>query len=341
MESRDTLPDIYPQKRSSEKNVSLLKQGKIVLCIIAAVVVCMGLISLFLFSSQEDGHYVISHSLSSGRYLAVVYIEGVIEEANTEYDQQWLLDTIETLMDDKKNVGLLLHINSPGGGVYQADEVYLALKEYAQTKHVWAYLGALAASGGYYIAAASDYIVANRNTLTGSIGVIAGQSLDLSSLMEKYGVKMTTVTAGRNKNMMNINEPFTDEQRAIMQSVADECYEQFVDIVSESRGLSVESVRELADGRIYTAKQALNNGLVDEILSFDDTVDSLLQLISDSDSVSVIDFSVQWKPSLYDYLKRITSSMQLAVTEQEGSFLIDRVKRSCNIPFPAYYWNGF
>ena len=178
MESRDTLPDIYPQKRSAEKNGSLLKQGKIVLCIIAAVVVCMGLISLFLFSSQEDGHYVISHSLSSGRYLAVVYIEGVIEEANTEYDQQWLLDTIETLMDDKKNVGLLLHINSPGGGVYQADEVYLALKEYAQTKHVWAYLGALAASGGYYIAAASDS--ASFSLTTSSIERQLSRSLSVS-----------------------------------------------------------------------------------------------------------------------------------------------------------------
>lgn len=332
------LPERVRQPDNNAESAARLKAGKIVFAVICAAVVLLAAGSALyaLFGARSYGSPpAAAPQLFRDRYIAVLYIEGVIENQNRSYDQQWLLHTIELLAADTKNAALLLYIDSPGGGVYQADEVYLALKTYAEKKHVWAYLGSVAASGGYYIAAACDYIVANRNTLTGSIGVIAGQALDLTELMDRCGIEMTTVTAGRNKNMMNINEPFTAEQREIMQSIADECYEQFVGIVAESRGMAAEDVRALADGRVYTARQALDNGLIDEIASFDETVDSLRELISGS--VSVEEFFVEWRPSLYDYL----SGMAAALRAEPERTVLQKLQKSADLPFPAYYWNGF
>jgi protease-4 len=123
----------------------------------------------------------------------------------------------------------------------------------------------MAASGGYYISAAAERICANRNTWTGSIGVTMGTMVDLSAFLDNYGVKTETITSGRNKAMGGYFDPMTDEQRAIFQGLVDEAYDQFTDIVAEERGLDAAYVRELADGRIYTAAQALENGLIDNI----------------------------------------------------------------------------
>ncbi len=236
-------------------------------------------------------------------YIAKVCITGTIQEANKEYNQQWLLETIDNLEEDSRNVGMILYIDSPGGTVYEADEVYLRLLAYAEEKPLYAYFGPLAASGGYYIGCAAGYIGANRNTLTGSIGVLAGQFVDLTGLMEKWGVKSETIHAGRNKNMGSYNEPVTEEQRAIMQSVADECYEQFTEIVSSSRGIGLEKVRELADGRIYTAKQAKALNLIDCVCSWDEFVELFEENELDSDSCSVEEFSYEYKMTLRDYLR--------------------------------------
>ena len=213
-----------------------------------------------------------AHPKLKNDYVAVLHIEGVISPSNSTYNQKWLMRTIDNLRDDKKNCGILLFVDSPGGTVYEADEAYLKLLEYKEEtgRPVYAYFASLAASGGYYIACAADTIFANRNTLTGSIGVICGSSVDATGMLEKIGVKSTTFTAGRNKNMLNYNSPLTDEQRDIMQSVADEAYEQFTGIVAESRGMDIADVRELADGRIYTARQAMENGLIDDVLGLED-----------------------------------------------------------------------
>ena len=210
-------------------------------------------------------------------YISVIYITGVISEENKTYNQKWLLRQIKNAKNNKNNRGILLKIDSPGGTVYESDEAYLALMDYKKStkRPIYAYFGSLAASGGYYIACASDKIFANRNTLTGSIGVIAGQSVDATGLLEKLGVKMTTITAGRNKNMGNYNSVLTEEQRAIMQSIADEAYEQFTGIVADSRKMPIEKVKSLADGRIYTANQAKENGLIDEVCQFEEAKNAI------------------------------------------------------------------
>ena len=204
-------------------------------------------------------------------YIAELYITGTIQEKNSEYNQEWLLKTISFLKNDEKNLGIILFIDSPGGTVYHADEAYIALLDYKSTgKKLYAYFGSMAASGGYYIGCAADKIYANRNSLLGSIGVISAQTIDATSLMEKIGIKSVTVHAGKNKNMLNYNEPATEEQLNIMQALADECYQQFTEIVSLSRKMDIDKVKELADGRIYSAKQGKKNGLIDEIATLEE-----------------------------------------------------------------------
>lgn len=209
---------------------------------------------------------------TNGLNLAMIFIEGQIGGASRTYDQDFILSAISRSESDRKNAGILLVLNTPGGALYDCDEVYLRLMDYKKKtgRPVYAYMEDMACSAGYYISCASDKIIANRNTITGSIGVIFGQNIDATELMEKVGIKSRTIHAGRNKNMMNFNEPFTQEQQSIMQSLADEAYEQFVSIVCSGRNLKTEKVHSLADGRVYSANQALKNGLIDEILGFDE-----------------------------------------------------------------------
>mgnify|MGYP002623378228 CR=1 FL=1 len=240
-------------------------------------------------------------------YISVIYINGVISEENKTYNQKWLLSRIKKAKNDSNNYGILLYVDSPGGTVYESDEAYLALMDYkkATGNAVYAYFGSLAASGGYYIASAADTIYANRNTLTGSIGVIAGQSIDATALFEKIGIKMTTITAGRNKNMGNYNSVLTEEQKAILQSIADEAYEQFTEIVATGRDMPIEEVKRLADGRIYTANQAKNNGLIDDVCSFE----SAKKKIQDSSekTVKFVDYKYHYEENWMSILSGAAS----------------------------------
>lgn len=237
-------------------------------------------------------------------YIASISIEGTIQEMGDMYDHAWLMSTIDELIYDDYNTALLLEIDSPGGAVYQADELYLQLERYKKEteRPVWAYFKSMAASGGYYIACAADKIIANRNCLTGSIGVIFGSSIDLTEIMQKHGIKMTTFSAGKNKNMLNYDEPVTEEQRAIMQSILDECYEQFTGIVAQSRALTLAQVKEIADGRVYTAKQAKELKLVDEIMGYEDALEQMKKELFDDEDYDLQYIDYTPKKSFYQML---------------------------------------
>lgn len=181
------------------------------------------------------------------------------------------------MAEDDRNKGIILYVDTPGGSVYASDELYLKIRDYQETtgRPVYSSMQSQATSGGYYISAPCDKIIANRNCWTGSIGVTMGTFIDISGLLSDLGIKTETITSGANKAMGSSTEPMTDEQRAIFQSVIDEAYEQFVSIVAEGRGMSEDQVRELADGRIYSAQQAVDNGLVDEIGTFEEAVNDM------------------------------------------------------------------
>lgn len=273
--------------------------------------------------------------------VAKLVIDGVIEEKNETYCQKWILEQLEVITKDKNNGALLLFINSPGGGVYESDGVFEAVLKYKnETKRpVYAYFASLAASGGYYIGCAADKIFANRNCLTGSIGVIAGRFVDLTELMKKHGIKAETVHAGRNKIMGSFTEPVTEEQRKIMQSIADECYEQFTGIVSASRGIEIEKVRELADGRIYTAAQAKKNGLVDEVLNFDDAKKLVYEKVfGDRDyKQDLKEYKYKHKPSL---LKKLLKESSWGGSLGKLDTLTEIAVKSARLPFPAFYYDS-
>lgn len=216
----------------------------------------------------------------SGDYIAIVRVEGTIQEqtqssaleTSSGYQHDSTMNYIDELMDDPENKGILLYVDSPGGTVYESEELYQKLKEYKETtkRPIWDYMAHYAASGGYMVSMASDKIYANSNTTTGSIGVIMS-GYDMSGLYEKLGIRYVSITSGKNKD----SSKFTDEQIAIYQDQINEAYEKFVNIVADGRDMSVEDVKKLADGRTYTAKQAKNNGLIDEISLYPDMKDAM------------------------------------------------------------------
>ena len=314
------------------------KRGGIVVFIVILLIAAgIGIYTIATDSSRTDGSTgFFNNFIVRKNYIASLYIEGVIEPENKTYNHEWLIDTIRSLEDDEKNKAILLTVDSPGGSVYESDEVYLALCDYTEHtgRPVYAYMTTLAASGGYYISCAAETIYANRNTLTGSIGVIASQSVDMTELLKKLGVKVETITAGKNKNMLNINSPLTDEQRAIMQSIADEAYEQFTAIVAKSRDMKIGEVKKLADGRIYTASQAKKNGLVDEIGTWEDALASLRKELDDDESV-VTTYRYEKKDSL---LERLSEAVSKA--GKTDALIPDAIRSELmlGISYPAYIY---
>lgn len=222
----------------------------------------------------------MSVSLPSEAYIGVVFVSGTIQ-AQTEssvfdtasgYQHTATLEYIDRLIDDDANKGLLLRVDSPGGTVYESEELYLKLVEYKEKtgRPVWTYMEHYAASGGYMISAPSDRIYANSNTTTGSIGVIMA-GYDMTGLYEKLGIRYVSITSGKYKD----SSKMTDEQIAIYQEQVDEYYERFVEIVASGRQMTKEEVKKVADGRVYTAKQALKNGLIDEIGLYGDMTEEM------------------------------------------------------------------
>ncbi|MGP1569677.1 MAG: signal peptide peptidase SppA [Eubacteriales bacterium] len=248
--------------------------------IFAAVVAFVVIIAVLLSMTDAGG---TGNSYPSDDFIARVDVKGTIAAnsnssgifaSTPQYDHNWTVSTIDELIDKDSNKGLLIYVNTPGGSVYETDELYLKIKEYQQkTKRpVYAVMGNIAASGGYYISAPCDKILANRNTWTGSIGVTLGNIMDFSGFLDEHGVKVNTITSGPNKAIGNNMQPMTSEQRAILQSLVDEAYEQFAGIVAEGRKMDIDAVKKIADGRIYTAKQAKAVNLIDEICTYDEAV---------------------------------------------------------------------
>ncbi len=274
------LEQIYrlePAKPKGKKGRKGLFIWLIILLCILAFAIVTGLAIKNLFSDSPS-------TAPPEPYVAVIYVEGVIAKGNVDtwgravdYQHDFTIGAIDNLINDSNNKGMILYVDSPGGGVYESDELYLKIKEYKEEtgRPVYSYMASMAASGGYYISAPADMIFANRNCWTGSIGVTIGTLYDLSGFLEKYGVKAVTITAGRNKAMGSMVDPITDEQLRIFQSLVDEAYDQFVGIVSEGRNMDLDMVRELADGRIYTALQAKELGLIDQVATYRETLEHM------------------------------------------------------------------
>lgn len=205
--------------------------------------------------------------LSTEDRVALVRVEGVI------LDSQQTITDLKRFADNPLVKAIVLRIDSPGGGVVPSQEIYDAVQRIRNknNKAVIASMGTVAASGGYYIAAASDRIVANPGSLTGSIGVIM-EMANVEGLLKKIGVEGVVVKSGKFKDMGSPLRKMTNEEQALLQSVMDDVHMQFIDAVAEGRALEVSTVQALADGRIFTGRQAKEARLVDELGNLDDAI---------------------------------------------------------------------
>ncbi|MBM4120102.1 MAG: signal peptide peptidase SppA [Nitrospira sp.] len=199
--------------------------------------------------------------------IGLVRVEGVI------LDSKDTVSELKRFGDSSSIKAIVLRIDSPGGGVVPSQEIHDAVQRVRtkQNKTVVASMGTVAASGGYYIAAAADRIVANPGTLTGSIGVIM-EMVNLEGLLHKVGVEGVVIKSGRYKDVGSPFRKMNPEERRILQSVMDDVHEQFIEAVAEGRSLGVKDVRPLADGRIFTGRQAVDAKLVDELGDLDDAI---------------------------------------------------------------------
>jgi protease-4 len=203
-----------------------------------------------------------------GRAIGIVTIEGVISHDLTERTVRQLTK----YADDPSIKAIVLRIDSPGGGVASSQEISEEIKRVRSVgKLVVASMGSVAASGGYYIACVADRIFANAGTVTGSIGVIA-QLAQASELLHKIGIEATVITSGPFKDSGNPTRPLRPEDRQVFQALVNDVYEQFVEAVAQGRNLPLPEVRQAADGRIFTGRQAKDLGLIDELGSLHDAI---------------------------------------------------------------------
>ena len=183
-----------------------------------------------------------------------------------------------------------MKVNTPGGGVVESAEILKQVKEIqANGVPVYVSMQGTAASGGYYISASADKIFALEDTLTGSLGVIM-QSVNYSQLAENLGVEFITIKSGEFKDIMSGSREMTEEEKQIMQSMIDNSYNKFVDIIAEGRNMSKEQVRKIADGRIYDGIQAKQVNLVDEFGDLDDTIQAMKKDY-DLSTASVVEYT--------------------------------------------------
>jgi protease-4 len=199
---------------------------------------------------------------------------GVIEIKGAIMDSKKWLDQIESFHEDSLIKGVIVRINSPGGSVAPSQEVYDAIKKLSAKKPVYASMGSVAASGGYYIACGAKKIFASPGTITGSIGVIM-QFADLSKLYQWAKVNQYSIKTGKFKDIGSPSREMTTEERQLIQDMIDNVLGQFRRTVASARGLSMEKVIEASDGRIFSGEQAKSIKLVDELGGLEETVDAL------------------------------------------------------------------
>lgn len=225
---------------------------------------------------------------------------------------------IRAATHDEDVQAILLEVDSPGGGITPSDELYDALMRFKSSREgrkVVVYMRDLAASGGYYVALAGDWLVAQPTTVVGSIGVIM-QSLNWKTLSDKIGVTDTTIKSGANKDLLNPFRETNAVQIALLQEMIDNMHTRFRGLVGLHRGLSEDELKTLADGRVFTSAQALDYKLIDEIGYWDDAVASTARLLDVSD-VKIVRY---YKPyEIWDYLMEIKNPLKTIRSAMSGA----------------------
>jgi protease IV len=245
-----------------------------------------------------------SHSLSplpGMEKIALVKIEGMLITADT------IVDEINSYAEDSSVRAILIRIDSPGGGVVASQEIFNAVLNARKQgkKKVVISMGSVAASGGYYIAAAGDRIIANPGTLTGSIGVKM-EFANLEKLLEKIGVRGMVVKAGEYKDIGSPFREMTETEKRLLQAVIDDVHSQFIEAVAKGRNLPETDVKAIADGRIFTGRQALQLKLVDQLGDLEDSINVTAELAGIKGKPKVV--KKEKKVPFLEYLKDETAA---------------------------------
>ncbi len=263
---------------------------------------------LFLVGRYAGGR---SSQFAFGDKIAIVEVKGVITQSSG------VIDELQQYLADDGVKAIILRVDSPGGGVGPAQEIYREIMRIRSTskKKVVTSMGSVAASGGYYIACASDRIVANPGTITGSIGVIM-QFSNLEELLKKIGVKGVVIKSGEHKDIGSPFREMTPEEKRIMQEVLDNVHEQFIQAVADGRKLEKSKVVQIADGRILTGEQAKNLGLVDQLGNLQDTIDVTAKMVGIAGKPNVV--YPKKRLSIWELLMRDMASAIVDVLTEKG-----------------------
>lgn len=285
------------------------KKKKIMIGLVVVVLVCF-------FALRFMPEQAKPEDSKQESKIAVIYLDGVISGTRTPGNllsgrggMEELIKQLHLAAADKSVKAIVLRINSPGGSTTATEEVAGEIKKIRENgKLVVTSMGDIAASGGYWIAACTDKIYANPTTLTGSIGVYMPYS-NWEELYKKIGIRQEKIKSGAHKDILSSDRPMTPKEREILQSMVNEIYESFVDVVAEGRDMDPETVRQLADGRIYTGRQAREAGLVDELGNLYDVIDA-----------TALAAGIEGKPKVKEYGKS-NPFMALLSTDSKAELL--------------------
>jgi len=250
-----------------------------------------------------------SSRFAFGDKIAIVEVKGVISQSSG------IIEELQQYLEDEGVKAIILRIDSPGGGVGPAQEIYREVIKIKGKKKVVTSMGSVAASGGYYIASASDRIVANPGTITGSIGVIM-QFSNLEELLKKIGIKGVVIKSGEHKDIGSPFREMTPDEKKIMQEVLDNVHQQFIQAVAEGRKLDRSKVVQIADGRIMTGEQAKNLGLVDQMGNLQDTIDITAKMVGIVGKPIVL--YPKKRISIWELLMRDMASAIIDVLNEKG-----------------------
>lgn len=270
---------------------------RIIAAVIAATLLVFGIFfsiftNLWASDFQESidqfagGEFPPSQVVEAGdptSQIAMINIEGTMVDtggqqglfAAEQYNHQLIIESLKQVIEDDTIQGVLLNVDSPGGGVYESAEIHKYLVQAKEAgKTIYSSMGGMAASGGYYVSAPADQIFASEETMTGSIGVIM-QAINFQQLAEDLGIEFNSYTSGDMKEMLSATSDPSEEEAEYVQGMVDTMFDDFVQVVADGRDMSEEEVRNVADGRIYLGEDAVDNGLVDQIGHIEDATAAL------------------------------------------------------------------
>ena len=285
--------------------------------VLLGLIVVGVILGVFLLSILFLTRFGEKKAFAHGEKIAVVDINGVITSS------RYIVQQIDNFKEDEDVKAIILRINSPGGGVGPSQEIYREVLRAKEKKKIIASMESVGASGGYYVACASDLIVANPGTITGSIGVVMEFS-NVEDLLKKIGLRSYVIKSGKHKDIGSPLREMTPGERSILQGVIDSVHGQFVRAVAEGRNMEESKVRRIADGRIFSGEQAKELGLVDRLGSLQDAIEIAAEMVG-----------IEGKPALI-YPKRKLSLYELLFKKSVRLIMDEIWQREYRLSYVMY-----